>query len=122
MVNKPLWIDNGTGPVRNPDLTQEEFDAALIELTNTNTMALWQAAHDYEYAQISGSATGLLTLGVLQSKPKSAAIMTWIQSIWTLYYSRKPTVTHEWNAALLDFSSCGTIPYSIPELMAEVLS
>lgn len=117
----PVWIDNGTGPVRNPALTDEEFQQGLSYLQAQNVDALWQAAHDYEYAQISGTAIGLLTMGVSQGKPKSTAVMQWIQSVWALYYQRKPQVTREWNAALLDFSSCGEIPHSIPELMAEVL-
>ena len=86
MVDKPLWTNNGTGPVRNPEVSDADFNAALAEVKASNTQALWEAAHNYEFAQISGSATGLLTLGVLQSKPKSLAIMAWIQSIWNLYY------------------------------------
>ena len=124
MVNQmdsPLWIDNGSGPIRNPALSDAEFAEGLESMKQSNTAALWEAAHNYEYFQVSGSAVGLLALGVAQSKPKCIAVMTWIQSIWTLYYQRKPLVTHEWDATLLDFSSCGQIPYTVPELIAEVL-
>lgn len=117
----PLWIDHGDGPVRNPDLSDDEFNAGLAQRRIENVSALWQSAHDYEFAQISGTAVGLLAAGVQKGGPVALAIQAWCFSIWTLYYQRKPRVTHEWDAALLDFSSCGEIPHSIPDLMAEVL-
>lgn len=117
----PLWVDNGDGPMPNPALSQQEFDAGLESMKQQNVAALWQAAHDYEYAQISGTAVGVLAAGVAKGGPVSMAIQQWCLSIWTLYYSRKPIVTHQWNAYLLDFSSCGQIPHTIPELMTEVL-
>lgn len=82
---------------------------------------LWNAAHDYEYAQISGTAVGILALGVLAGRPKSLAIQSWIIGIWTLYYEKKSMITSTPDESLYDFSSCGPMPYSIPELMAEVL-
>lgn len=121
MVNDmSLYIDNGSGPIQNPELTQEEFDAGLIQMKESNVAALWQAAHDYELAEISGTAVGLLTLGTIKGGPIAIAIQVWCQSIWLLYYQRKPLITHEWNPELLDFSSCGKIPYTIPELLTEV--
>lgn len=123
MVNfKPIYIDTGSGIVRNPDLTEEEFQAHLLSQREANIRSLWQAAHDYEYEQISGSAVGMLVLGVLQQKPKSLAIQAWIQSIWNLYYQRKALVTDNLDQSYLDFSSCGVIPYTVPELMSEILN
>jgi hypothetical protein len=117
-----LWIDrmDGNGPQRNPALTDAEYEAGLICQMNDNVKALWQAAHDYEYAEISGSAIGLIVLGNLSSKPKCIAVQTWISSIWTLYYTRKPLVTYTWNNTLYDFSSCGSCPHTCPELMEEL--
>lgn len=77
--------------------------------------SLWNAAHDLEYANINGSAVGLVTMGILQSLPKCMAVQTWITSIWTLYYTRKATGSTD-----MDYSSCGMMPYSIPELMTEL--
>jgi hypothetical protein len=121
MVMKPLWIDttDGRGPVRNPDITDTEFAEGLEEMKNANIATLWQAAHDYEYAEISGSAIGLLVVGVLQGKSKSLAVREWIDSIWTLYYARKPLVQAQLDPALLDFTSCGPMPFTVPELRAE---
>ena len=118
----PLWIDNGNGPVQNPDLTQDEFNEGLAVFVAQNIQALWQAATDYESAQICGSAIGLVTLGTVKGLPKSLAVLAWIQSIWTLYYQRKPQVTYQWDSALMDFSSCGPIPFTIPDLIAEVMT
>jgi len=76
---------------------------------------LWQAAHDYEYAEISGSAIGMLALGVGLAKPKCLAVQAWIASIWAVYYARKASGSVE-----IDFSGCGPMPYTVPELMEEM--
>ena len=81
---------------------------------------LWQAAHDYEYSEISGSAIGLVTIGVLQSKPKCLAVAAWQKSIWSLYYQRKALYASNKTYPSMDFSSCGKIPYTVPELMEEI--
>lgn len=77
--------------------------------------ALWQAAHDYEYAQVSGSAIGLLAMGVMQGLPKCVAVQNWIKGIWELYYTRKAGTSTD-----CDYSGCGVCPYSVPELMTEL--
>lgn len=127
VTKKPLWIhlpdDNGimpVDPVPNPDLTAAEFDSGLAELVEANIETLWQAAHAYEFAQISGSAIGLLVIGVGQGKPKAIAVQAWIGSIWTLYYSRKAVMGSALDPVLLDFSPCGPIPHTVPELRAEI--
>ena len=76
---------------------------------------LWKAAHDYEFEQISGSAIGLVTMGVMQGKPKCLLVAEWQKSIWDLYYTRKALLDEN-----LDFSSCGPIPHKVPELMEEL--
>ena len=92
-------------------------------ILSMNEDALWQAAHDYEYSRISGSAIGLLTMGVLSNKPKSKAVQTWLTSLWNLYYKRKASLSSTVliDSALLDFSSIGEIPSTVPDLMAEIL-
>lgn len=76
---------------------------------------LWYAAHDYEYQQVSGSAIGLLAMGVMQGKPKCVAVQNWIKSIWVEYYTRKANGTSDY-----DFSIIGNCPHSVPELMVEL--
>jgi hypothetical protein len=107
--------------VQNPDITQDEFNAGIAQLQAQNVQALWQAATDYQESFISGAAYGLLTMGVMQGKPKSLAVMAWINSVWALYYQRKPTVTYTWDQTLMDFSSCGDMPCSVPDLLSEVM-
>ena len=116
----PLWVDDGTGPVQNPALSSDDFAAGLADLQAKNLDSLWQAAHDYEFARISGTAVGLLAVGVQKGGPVSLAIQAWCNSIWDLYYAHKPSVSHTWDASLVDFSSCGQMPHTIPELMKEV--
>lgn len=85
------------------------------EIAARRTARLWQAAHDYEYAQVSGSAVGLITMGVIQAKPKCLAVQNWIKSIWTEYYTRKTSGSDNFN-----FSSVGPCPHSVPEMMEEL--
>lgn len=77
--------------------------------------ALWQAAHDYEFEQISGSAIGLLAIGVMTAKPKCLAIQAWIKGIWVIYYTRKAGTSHD-----CDYSGAGECPHSVPEMMLEL--
>jgi len=64
-------------------------------------------------------AIGILTIGVMQQLPKAMAVSAWSASVWAEYYTRKALVTHD-SVDNLDFSSFGPIPYSVPELQAEV--
>lgn len=77
--------------------------------------ALWNAANEYQSSQISGAAIGLLTIGVLNQMPKCLAVQAWIKSVWSLYYERKALFTEDY-----DFTVCGPMPHTVPELMAEV--
>ena len=95
--------------------TQEELEEENNYRELYRVARLWNAAHEYEYKEISGSAIGLLTIGVLQAKPKCMAVQTWIQSIWTEYYIRKAGTSTDY-----DFSFCGPCPYSMPELIQEL--
>ena len=91
-------------------------DAALVA---DKIEALWAAADAYTMGYISGVAIGLLTLGVIQGKPKALAVSAWSSGVWDTYYSRKALVTPE-SALDLDYSSHGPIPYTVPELREEL--
>ena len=93
--------------------------AAAAKALAANIDALWQAANDYTQAYISGVAIGLLTIGVIQQKPKALIVSVWSSTIWADYYTRKATVTAT-TPASLDFSSHGPMPYSVPDLRAEL--
>lgn len=92
---------------------------ADVKLVENKIEALWQAADKYTRSYISGVAIGILTIGVLQEKPKAQAVSAWSSSVWAEYYARKALVTPT-GVDNLDFSSFGPIPYSVPELQAEV--
>lgn len=94
-------------------LARQAEDEAKAEAARIES--LWNAAHALEYANINGSAVGLVTMGIMQSLPKCLAVQAWITSIWTLYYTRKATGSTD-----TDYSICGVMPYSIPELMIEL--
>ena len=122
MVIESKYTDDGNGVYWDgtPEEEQEYLAYAIPKQTADNLEALWQAATKYQESFISGAAIGLLTLGVMQNKPKSLAVMSWINSIWNEhYYTQKELVTHDY--AGYDFSVCGPIPYSVPEITEEVL-
>lgn len=99
--------------IKTPEQVQAESKAYCLD-------KLWQSATAWQERYISNAAYGLLAIGVIQSKPKCLACMTWINSIWMdHYYVQKPLVTHDY--AGYDFSVCGPMPYTVPELTAEVL-
>jgi hypothetical protein len=106
---------------------QAEYTVEIVDITaevNAKELQrkydyLWKAANDFQSGQISGAAIGLLTIGVLMSKPKCADVQAWIKTVWVEYYTRKAMLTLE-SELNLDFSVCGMIPFTVPELMEEV--
>jgi len=122
-----LWVDDGNGPIQNPAISPEDFPALLAAWQANNVASLWQSAYSYEFNRISGTAVALLAQGVVKGGPVAKAILEWSNSLWALYYERKPLVLAwaspagtDWT--LMDFSSLGELPHSIPELLAEVSS
>jgi len=95
--------------------TDEQIQAQI----NQNIDRLWNQAAEYEKGYIYGAALSMLTIGVIQGKPKALAITAWISSIWNEhYYPQKALVGYEFSG--YDFSVCGPMPYSVPELSVEV--
>lgn len=113
----PAWIEE----------IEAEYTVEIVDITddvNAKDLQrkydyLWKAANDFQSGQISGAAIGLLTIGVLAQKPKCTAVQAWIKSVWVEYYTRKAGVSLQ-NNVNLDFSICGNVPYTVPELMEEV--
>lgn len=113
----PAWIEE----------IEAEYTIEIVDITDEMNAKdlqrkydyLWKAANDYQSGQISGAAIGLLTIGVLAQKPKCTAVQAWIKSVWVEYYTRKAGIDLQ-NNVNLDFSVCGNIPYTVPELMEEV--
>lgn len=85
----------------------------------SNEDALWRAADAYQTRYISWVAIGLLTIGVLQQKPVALAIQVWSATVWDEYYRRKALLTYD-SAVDGDFTTCGPMPHSVPELRAEL--
>ena len=109
---KEWLLENGVEEVVQSYTTYEP-DLVVIEAQRIES--LWQAAHNTEFAAVSGSAIGLLAMGVLQGKEKCTAVQMWIKNIWTEYYVRKASGSSD-----TDFSFVGSCPYTVPELMAEL--
>lgn len=120
--DKPLMLINYDGSTEvNPELSQSEIDSKIAAYVSSNTERLWMAATRWEQQYISGSAPSMVALGVASSKPKSLAVTAWIQGLWSDYYARKASISHDMPESSFDFSNHGPIPFSVPELMQEVL-
>lgn len=105
--------------VEQTALNQAAKDLADAQTIANKIEALWAAADRYVTGYISGVAIGILTIGVIQSKPKAIAVTGWSSSIWAEYYARKALVTID-SVDNLDYSTFGAMPYSVPELQAEI--
>lgn len=97
----------------------EAKDLADAQKVRDKIEALWAAADRYVTSYISGVAIGILTIGVIQSKPKAMAVTGWSSAIWAEYYARKALVTID-SVDNLDYSTFGAMPYSVPEIQAEI--
>lgn len=93
--------------------------ATDTQLVHYKIEALWVAADKYTSGYISGVAIGILTIGVIQSKPKALAVTAWSNGLWSEYYARKALITAD-SVLDLDFSGAGAMPYSVPELQEEI--
>jgi hypothetical protein len=110
-----LLLDDPAGKA-----TTEEIAKAFPDILGAKYARLWQAAHEWEQRNISGVGLSILTLGVAQGKPKALAVAAWSNALWmNLYYPRKAAITLDTEPDC-DFNAAGDIPYSVPELSAEV--
>lgn len=111
------WIIDGkwVQQWRSVALSEEEIKEAQAKRID----ALWRAADAYVSNNISGTAIGILTIGVLSRLPKALAVTKWVSDVWDEYYRRKALVA---SVAVddLDFSSFGQMPFSFPELREEL--
>ena len=110
-VDPQIAIDEAARLKRIEDEAKAEKDSRIPNL--------WSSANNYQSDKISGAAIGLVTMGVLANKPKSLAVQGWITSIWMDYYTRKATCDQA--TPSYDFSNNGDIPFTVPELMQEVM-
>lgn len=97
------------------DLYGQELADRQAQIEAQRVASLWQSASATEHAEISGSAIGLITIGVVQGKPKCTAMQAWIKSLWSEYYLRKGNGSTNY-----DFSAYAMAPHTVPELMIEL--
>ena len=105
--------------VEQIEANQAAKAVADAKLINDKIEALWSATDRYTSGYISGVAIGILTIGVMQQKPKALAVTGWSSTIWAEYYARKALVTAT-STDDHDFTGFGAIPFSVPELQAEI--
>ena len=119
-----FWQVYDTARIHGQDIREGALTLGLVGLAQflpLLALSLFggQAADRYTSSYISGVAIGILTIGVMQHKPKALAVTAWSSAVWAEYYARKALVTAT-SVDNHDFSSFGPIPHSVPELQAEV--
>jgi hypothetical protein len=92
----------------------------------TRLAQIRRAAQMYENQYISGTPISVFTEGLLNKLPMATAVYNWAVSIWSLCFSNQAIINalpannnEEIDSALLDYSSCGPIPYTIVQLNNE---
>ena len=91
------------------------YDRIAAEVETRRVQRLWESASRMESQAISATVAGLVTRGVIQNKPKALAVQSWINTLWAEYYTRKESGSDDMN-----FASVGAMPYTVPELAAEL--
>ena len=114
-----LQPDNTTWLIETETETETIETDPVIVSVEEKIDTLWRAADDVVSGSISGVALSILSIGVIQSKPKALAVAAWSKAIWTEYYARKALVTTT-STDNMDFSSFGSMPYTVPELQEEI--
>lgn len=114
-----IFLQSDWEQMRLDEMSTRPVQPTPEEIVRKKVEALWQAADKYVASYISGVAIGILTLGVIQSKPKAMAVTGWSSSLWAEYYNRK-SQTNATDVVDTDFSSFGPMPYSVPELQQEI--
>lgn len=89
--------------------TAEELQIEVIE----NIRNMDQAARYAIDKEIHSSAGPMIWEKSKANKPKSTAIKTWVESVWTIYAQRKTELISgtPFSEVFLDFSIVGDIPY-----------
>lgn len=94
----------------------DEHKASKLE---AKKKVLRQAAIDYEINGFSNIGITVLTLGVMQGKPKALAVYNWALALWEEHSKRASLVSLD-TTPDLDFSSMGKAPYSVVDLKEEL--
>ena len=85
-----------------------------ISIRNARKARLWSNATGYILSYLPGRGLDCVYNGARLQDPICVAIYDWIQSVWSLYYSKVETLPDgDVPDEFFYFSSCGEIP--IPE-------
>jgi hypothetical protein len=116
-----LYIDNGQGPVRNPSLSDAEFNAGLAQVKADNQAAIKAAAYAYIDKFFNSTEMAVWSAGAAKSLPHSLANVAWLKSVRSLAASRIAAATPTYNPADMDFSSLGAPLWTADQIVTEVL-
>ena len=92
------------------------YDRVVAEVEKRRIEQLWASASGLESSAISPTVAGLVTRGVLQSKPKCIAVQAWVNALWAEYYARKASGSNDMGFV----PAVGLCPHTVPELVAEL--
>ena len=111
-----VLTDYGKKQIEANEAAKAEQDAKVLE---AKYCALWSATDTYVTRYLSSGALSILALGCVLSKPKCRAVAAWSGAVWAEYYKRKSLISLT-SKDDLDFTPLGAMPYSVPEMAAEV--
>lgn len=81
MVDQPLYIDNGTGPLRNPELTDAEFNAGVEELRQASIPSTISMRQCQLYLYDAGLLSGVESI-VASLSPKAQIEWRTSAEVW----------------------------------------
>jgi len=99
-----------------------KFSPQSIPLTSIEQLKnnLLNAHNSYIEQFVSGVGIGLLTIGIIQSKPTALAFSGWLAQVANDLKSRQDAVVADGQEINIDFSNNGAPPNTIWEVRAEV--
>jgi len=115
VANNCHWITKLTPEITAILQAAGFYDRIAVEVETRRIQALWTYASQFESNAITATVAGLVTRGVIQNKPKALAVQAWVDAIWAEYYARKASGSDN-----IDFTTVGTCPHTVPELVAEL--
>jgi len=107
-------VEDGQPRVPTQEELDERYAVAQSQADYNLIEQIWRACRAYQDTQLTDDISTMYYIekGV---STKAQACIDWKNTLWTDYYTRKALLSEDFN-----FSNNGSVPYSYPEVKAEV--
>ena len=122
-----LWIDNGSGPIQNPALSQADFNTYLAQWQATNGQAFYQNGCALISTFLDSLTAFLVAAGTGVGDTNALAVVKWMHAVYTYYTTNLATVK-AWttpmgmNQAMMQYTSVGPCPVALGTLATSVVT